>query len=509
MNYLIGTDIGTSGAKSVLMDTNGQLMAQALVEYDVLTPKHLWAEQWAQVWLKAAKQTIQQVVEKSGVDASDIKGVGISALYGGAGVPVDENGEEVRPTLIWMDRRAEEQVEWVKNNIDLKKLSDITGNDVVDPYYGYTKILWIKDNEPENWQRIKEFLPPDTFIVKDLTGVTAVNYSAAGNIGGVYDINRGVWSDEMLAALDIPRSMMPDNLVAANEIAGHITEEAAAELGLVAGTPVIVGGVDVGAANVGMGVLEPGRYVAAIGTSMNAALVSEKPIKDKGLIVWPYPYKSQELNYNFSGSATAGGITKWFRDNFAQLDVENQKNGGPNAYVALGEQAKDIPAGSDGLVVLPYFMGERAPVWNSDAKGLLFGLSLSHSKAHVYHAFQEAVAYALRHSIELMDEDLGDYIVIAGGVTNSSDWVQMFADVTGYAVRTPVEDAEANLGDVILAGLATDTLSLDQVKEWQVLGEKVIPNPERHATYDKYFALYQKLYTDLKEDMTILSEINK
>lgn len=509
MNYLIGTDIGTSGAKSVLMDTTGQLIAQALVEYDVLTPKHLWAEQWAQVWLKAAKQTIQQVVEKSGVDASDIKGVGISALYGGAGVPVDENGEEVRPTLIWMDRRAEEQVEWVKNNIDLKKLSDITGNDVVDPYYGYTKILWIKDNEPENWQRIKEFLPPDTFIVKDLTGVTAVNYSAAGNIGGVYDINRGVWSDEMLAALDIPRSMMPDNLVAANEIAGHITEEAAAELGLVAGTPVIVGGVDVGAANVGMGVLEPGRYVAAIGTSMNAALVSEKPIKDKGLIVWPYPYKSQELNYNFSGSATAGGITKWFRDNFAQLDVENQKNGGPNAYVALGEQAKDIPAGSDGLVVLPYFMGERAPVWNSDAKGLLFGLSLSHSKAHVYHAFQEAVAYALRHSIELMDEDLGDYIVIAGGVTNSSDWVQMFADVTGYAVRTPVEDAEANLGDVILAGLATDTLSLDQVKEWQVLGEKVIPNPERHATYDKYFALYQKLYTDLKEDMTILSEINK
>jgi len=509
MNYLIGTDIGTSGAKSVLMDTDGQLIAQALVEYDVLTPKHLWAEQWAQVWLKAAKQTIQQVVAKSGVDASDIKGVGISALYGGAGVPVDENGEEVRPTLIWMDRRAEEQVEWVKNNVDLKKLSDITGNDVVDPYYGYTKILWIKDNEPENWQRIKEFLPPDTFIVKDLTGVTAVNYSAAGNIGGVYDINRGVWSDEMLAALDIPRSMMPDNLVAANEIAGHITEAAAAELGLAAGTPVIVGGVDVGAANVGMGVLEPGRYVAAIGTSMNAALVSEKPIKDKGLIVWPYPYKSQELNYNFSGSATAGGITKWFRDNFAQLDVENQKNGGPNAYVALGEQAKDIPAGSDGLVVLPYFMGERAPVWNSDAKGLLFGLSLSHSKAHVYHAFQEAVAYALRHSIELMDEDLGDYIVIAGGVTNSSDWVQMFADVTGYAVRTPVEDAEANLGDVILAGLATDTLSLDQVKEWQVLGEKVIPDPERHATYDKYFALYQKLYTDLKEDMTILSEINK
>ncbi|QDJ59639.1 hypothetical protein EFA59_09045 [Weissella hellenica] len=509
MNYLIGTDVGTSGAKSVLMDTDGNLVAQSLVEYDVLTPKNLWAEQWAQVWLDGAKQTIKQVIEKSKVNASDIKGIGISALYGGAGVPVDSEGKEVRPTLIWMDRRAEKQVQWIKNNIDLDHLSNITGNDVVDPYYGYTKILWIKDNEPENWQRIKEFLPPDTFIVKSLTGVTAVNHSAAGNIGGIYDINQNAWSDEMLDALGIPHTMMPDNLVTGNDIAGYITAETANELGLTPGVPVIVSGVDVGAANVGMGVLEPGRYVAAIGTSMNAALVSEKPIKNKGLIVWPYPYNSQDLNYNFSGSATAGGITKWFRDNFAQLEVAEQKNGGVNAYVALGKEAENIPAGSDGLVVLPYFMGERAPVWNSDAKGLLFGLSLSHSKAHIYHAFQEAVAYALRHSIELTNENLGDYIVIAGGVTNSRDWVQMFADVTGYAVRTPLEDAEANLGDVILAGLATNTLSLNQVKGWQVLGEKVTPNKKNHETYNKSFKLYKKLYTDLKDDMSLLTEINK
>lgn len=203
-----------------------------------------------------------------------------------------QKGKEVRPTLIWMDRRAEKQVQWIKNNIDLDHLSNITGNDVVDPYYGYTKILWIKDNEPENWQRIKEFLPPDTFIVKSLTGVTAVNHSAAGNIGGIYDINQNAWSDEMLDALGIPHTMMPDNLVTGNDIAGYITAETANELGLTPGVPVIVGGVDVGAANVGMGVLEPGRYVAAIGTSMNAALVSEKPIKNKGLIVWPYPYNS-------------------------------------------------------------------------------------------------------------------------------------------------------------------------------------------------------------------------
>lgn len=509
MNYLIGTDIGTSGTKSVLMDTSGKLIAQSLVEYDVLTPKPLWAEQWASVWLAAAKQSIKQVVTNSGVTPTDIKGIGISALYGGSGIPVDAEGKEVRPTLIWMDRRAEEQVQWVKDHIDLQKLSDITGNDVVDPYYGYTKILWIKQNEPENWAQIKELLPPDTFIVKDLTGNTAVNYSAAGNIGGVYDINENTWSDDLLAELDIPRSMMPDRLVDATEIVGTITTKAAEETGLPVGTPVIVGGVDVGAANVGMGVLEPGRYVAAIGTSMNAALVSEEPIKDQGLIVWPYPYKSEKLNYNFSGSATAGAITKWFRDNFAELEVSEQKAGGRNAYAVLSERAKDIPAGSNGLVVLPYFMGERAPVWNSDAKGVLFGLSLAHNKEHIYHAFQEAVAYALRHSIELTGQDLGDYIILAGGVTQSPEWVQMFADITGYAIRTPIENAEANLGDVMLAGLATETLTLSQVKNWQVLGEKVEPDPKRHEIYNEYFALYRKLYDDLNDDMSTLTKLSQ
>ncbi|HEY4399164.1 MAG TPA: FGGY-family carbohydrate kinase [Lactobacillaceae bacterium] len=508
-NYLIGTDIGTSGTKSVLMDTNGKLIAQSLVEYDVLTPKPLWAEQWAKVWLDATKQSIKEVVAKSGVAPTDIKGIGLSALYGGAGVPVDADMNEVRPTLIWMDRRAEAQTQWVKDNIDLQRLSDITGNDVVDPYYGYTKILWIKDNEPENWAKIKQLLPPDTFVVYHLTREVAVNYSAAGNIGGVYDINAGTWSTELLDALDIPASMMPEKLVDATEIAGYITESVAAELGLAAGTPVIVGGVDVGAANVGMGVLEPGRYVAAIGSSMNAALVNEQPIKDQGLIVWPYPYRSQELVYNFSGSATAGAISKWFRDNFGELELEAQKNGGLNAYAALDQAGQDLPAGSEGLVVLPYFMGERAPVWNSDAKGLIFGLSLAHTKAHLYHAFQESVAYALRHSIELTGRDLGDYIVIAGGVTQSKNWVQMFADVTGYAVRTPIENAEANLGDVMLAGLATNTLTLDQVKSWQVLGEKVEPDSKRHAAYNEYFALYRKLYDDLLDDMHTLSTLSK
>lgn len=508
MNCLIGTDIGTSGTKSILMDTTGHLVAQDLEEYDVLTPRPLWAEQWPDVWLKGVKDSIREVVTKSGVNPDDIKGIGLSGLYGGSGIPVDKDMNPVRPDLIWMDRRAAEETQWVKDNVDLDRLSEITGNDVVDPYYGYTKVLWIKNHEPENWEKTALFLPPNNYAIYKLTGEVSIDYSAAGNIGGFYDINTGNWSQEMMDAMGVPMDKMPQKFVDATEVAGRLTADVAKDLGLNAGTPVIAGGVDVGAANIGMGVLEPGRYVAAIGSSMNAALVSEKPIKGKGLIVWPYPYKSRDLVYNFSGSATAGAITKWFRDNFGEPEVAVQKAGGPNAYVALGEEAKNVPAGSRGLIVLPYFMGERAPVWNSDAKGMVFGLSLVHTKADLFHAFQEAVCYALRHSIESTGQDMGDYIVIAGGVTHSKDWVQMFADVTGYAVRTPLDDAEANLGDVMLAGLATDTLTIDEVQKWQVLGEKVEPRAEQHDVYNKYYKLYRQLYDDLGSDMHELSVIS-
>lgn len=194
-------------------------------------------------------------------------------------------------------------------------------------------------------------------------------------------------------------------------------------------------------------------------------------------------------------------------DNFAQLEVAQQANGGVAAYPALDAQAAEIEPGSDGLVVLPYFMGERAPLWNADAKGVIFGLSLAHTRAHVYHAFEEAVCYALRESIERTGRDLGDSIVIAGGVTHSADWVQLFADVTGYAVQAPLINAEANLGDVILAGLATATLTVANAQSWQVLGEPVQPNLKRHAQYEPYYVLYKQLYADLMPDMTTLNRL--
>ena len=242
---------------------------------------------------------------------------------------------------------------------------------------------------------------------------------------------------------------------------------------------------------------------------MCAALISDKPVKGKGLIIWPYLYDAKNLSYYFAGGNTAGAIIKWFRNTLCQWEIENQKNGGPSVYDVLNGQAEEIPAGSEGLVVLPYFMGERSPVWDSDAKGTIVGLSLTHTKGHIYRAFLEAVAYCLRDAMEATGEDLGEYILIAGGVTKSKVWRQIFADVTGYPVVCPIYDVEANMGDVMLAGIGTGILTYEEVKKWQVLDDKIMPNEENHKKYNEYFRLYKSIYNHLKDDMKELTKIQR
>ncbi|MFP3152868.1 FGGY-family carbohydrate kinase [Lachnospiraceae bacterium ZAX-1] len=508
MNYLLGTDIGTSGTKTILTDTDGNLIAQDLQEYNVLTPKPLWAEQWPNVWLDATKASIKNTVEKAGVSKEDIKGIAISGLYGGSGIPLDADMEPVRPCLIWMDRRAEVETKWALDNIGEEKLLRITHNSA-DPYYGYTKILWIKNNEPDNWAKTKLFLPPNNYVIYKLTGEIAIDYSSAGNIGGIFDMNTRTWSNELLDDMGIPRSMMPQTIVESTDIVGGLTKEAADELGLLPGLPVIAAGIDCGAANIGLGVFEPGLYAAAIGTSMCAALISDKPVKGKGLIIWPYLYDAKNVSYYFAGGATAGAIVKWFRTNFAQYEIEMEKQGGPNSYDVYNDAAAKIQVGSEGLIVLPYFMGERSPIWDSDAKGTIVGLSLTHTRYHVYRAFLEAVAYSLRDAMEATGEELGEYILLAGGVTKSKLWRQIFADVTGYKVVCPINDVEAPMGDVMLAGIGTGLLTFEEVKKWQVLDEPISPNKEAHEKYTKLYGVYHSIYEHLKDDMKALTELGR
>lgn len=509
MYYFLGSDIGTSSSKTILTDLTGKLISQDTREYDVLTPKRLWAEQWPEVWMDGLVKSIRNTVNNSGVDSKDIKGITISGLYGGSGVPVDEEIKAIRPCLIWMDRRADQETNWVLDNVGLEKLIRITHNGV-DPYYGFTKMLWIKFNEPENWKRIRYFLPPNSYAIYKLTGEIAIDYSSAGNIGGIFDMNERKWSEDLLNDMDIPVRMMPSRLVNSTEIVGQLTNEAAEDLGLALGTPVFFGGVDCGAATLGMGVLESGVFAVTIGTSMCGALICDKnnlAVESGKLIAWPYQYEPLEYSYLFSGANTAGAIIKWFRNTFAENELLSEKAGGKNAYDQLNEIAQTVPLGSNGLVVLPYFMGERAPIWDSDAKGVIFGLSLNHTKAHIYRAFLEAIAFSLRDSIEASGNYQNDHILVSGGVTKSLLFRQILADVTGYIVYSPNEDVEANLGDVMLAAIGTGLLSQEEVAKWQVMSNRTEPIKDNYENYEQYYRLYHEIYKCLRTPMAQLSTL--
>ncbi|MDR1248166.1 MAG: FGGY-family carbohydrate kinase [Treponema sp.] len=501
--YLIGIDIGTSGTKSIIMDDKGALAASSLKTYDVLTPRPLWAEQWPDVWLEACHASIREVTQKSGVRVADIAGIAVSGLYGGSGIPLDRDMRPLRPCLIWMDRRAQAEEAWALEHIGGERIRNITHNGT-DPYYGYTKILWIKHNEPDTWNKTKLFLPPNAYVIYRWTGEIAIDYSSAGNIGGIFDMNTRTWSGELMAEMGIPQDMMPGRILESSDIVGTLTKSAAADLGLREGIPVCAGGVDCVVATLGLGVFKPGTYAAAIGTSMCAALVHDTPIPSGNLIEMPYVKDPKTLSYSFGGAATAGALIKWFRDNFGQVEKAAEQAGGPDAYAALDTMAAKLAPGSDGLILLPYFMGERSPVWDTHARGTLIGLSLTHHRGHIYRAFLEGVAYSLRDSLESANTGIGEIILVAGGAARSPLWRQIIADVTGHSIRCPKDDVEANLGDVILAGVGTGCFSYEDTQNWQVFDPPVKPRDEARKVYDRLFKIYKSVYRNLKGDFADL-----
>lgn len=508
--YLMGVDVGTQATKGILVQADGRTVATCTEEYGVLHPQPLWAEQWPGVWLEAASRVIRGLLAH--VDPKEVAGVCISGLYGGSGVPLDEKGEVLRPCIIWMDRRATEEVEWIKANVDLDRLFEITGN-WVDSYFGYTKILWIKRKEPRIWRRTALFLPPNSYINFRLTGEVAIDHSSAGNLGGLYDIRAHSWSEEMAQALGIPLELMPQKLVPSGEVIGELTEEGARLTGLAPGTPVLAGGVDAPMATFAAGALSRGDNVAMMGTSTCWGIVHAGEGYARELVSMPHVVETETKVYTWGGSATSGALARWFRDQLAQAEVEAAGRAGKDPFQLLDEAAAKIPPGCQGLVALPYFMGERAPLWDPQARGAWVGLTLSHTKGHLFRSLLEAAAFALRHAVEVGEEiglPIGNETWIVGGVAKSSLWLSILADVLGRPIRTlATEGIGAPLADALLVGLATGEVEdYERIRDWISFTEPVVPDPERRALYNRYYARYRRLYEALRDELHALTELS-
>lgn len=508
--FLIGVDIGTQGTKTVVVGPEGEVLGSGFKEYGIEQPQPSWAEQWPQVWEEAVYTSMRLALERAKVSPHDLAAICFSGLYGGSGVPVDKNMNPLRPCLIWMDRRATEEVRWVKENIDLEKLFSVTGN-YVDTYFGYTKILWIKRHEPRIWEKVHKFVPPTTYIEYRLTGQLAVDFSSAGNLGGVFDLKRLIWSEEMAQALGIPLELMLERLVPSTEVIGEVSSDAAKRCGVVPGIPVVAGGIDAPMATLSAGAIEPGGNVAMMGTSTCWGVVHRGEGLSPSLVSMPHVVNPREEIYTWGGSATSGALIRWFRDNFGQLEKETAGKVGLDAYQLLDLQAERISLGSDGLLVLPYFMGERAPLWDPQARGVVLGLTLYHTKAHLYRALLEAAAYSLRHSVETGEKcglKVKKEVRLVGGVAKSSLWPQILADVLGRPIVVPLGNTEAPLADALLAGIGVGLFSDHRtITEWINKTTVFYPHEEAHLRYSHLYKLYQELYRSVRTVMHDLADL--
>jgi xylulokinase len=500
-DLLIGCDIGTSAAKSVVTDDRGQILADARRDYGVITLRNQWAEQWPSVWLDAAIETIAKAT--ADVDVSRIAGLCISALYGGTGVLCDEDMEPLRPAIIWMDRRAEAEKIWIENHIGVDRIFDVTKNSV-DTYFGFTKLLWVKLHEPEIWEKVKMILPVHSYIIYKMTGQISIDYSSAGNIGGFYNYAQHNWDRDMCESLGIPRNVLPQRFGIPYETAGTLNREYSQKMNLPEGIPLCFGTVDCISSMLGAGMFEEGDNVAILGTSLNWGFITSEEPSDRNLISMPYCVDPSNMNYIYGGASTAGALPRWFLKNILGSETPEDYR---RIETAIVEDA--IPAGSCGLIALPYFMGERTPIWDENASGLFLGLSLIHRREHLFRAILESTAFSLRHIMETTKnyENIKKIILVGGGA-KSSLWQTIFADVTDKPIYTISNSVEAPIGDAFLAGINTGLVNkFEEIKNWVKFNAPIKPDERKQFIYSAYFDIYKNLYNRTKEVMKALKQI--
>lgn len=506
--YLLGIDYGTGGGKACIIDTEGRVLAYSFREYPIIIQKPGWSEHDPLLYWKVACETVQECIEKSGIEPKDIRGVSVSSALPNL-VMVDSAGEPINLAYNLMDRRAKEEVQWLKRQIGEDRIFALTGNPV-DDHPMLVNLLWEKKNRPDSFRKIRYALTADGFITFKLTGKPTVNVGSAAFYGVAWDIRKHCFDMDILEELGLPIEIFPP-VFSCEDIVGEVTEEAAKATGLCAGTPVCAGAVDFCVSCVASGTVSEGDIQMNLGTCGNFGIVHKTTNFLREMLVCPHAVDSRTTYVTIPTTTTGGQLMRYMRDNFSQLEIEVERLLGVSSYDLLNLEAQKVPPGSEGLIALPYFMGERTPLWDPNARGVIFGLSLSHGKGHIVRALMEAVAYALYHNFELIQSTgwkVNFPIVFNEGGGRSRLWRQIITDVFAVPTAFLKNRTGAPYGDAILAGVACGVLPGFQVaKEWAEYVDYLEPSSQNHRLYMDYYRLYRKLYEHLKEDFRDLADL--
>lgn len=508
MEYLLGVDLGTSGTKTVLFDKTGKAIAGETIEYPLYQPQNGWAEQDADDWWHAARDTIKAVLAKSGVDAADIKGISFSGQMHGL-VLTDENDKVLRKSIIWCDGRTQEECNEITEKIGKDRLIEISANPALT---GFTagKILWVRRHEPEIFARAKHAMLPKDYVRFKLTGEYYCEMSDASGTN-LLDVPGRCWSKEILEKLDIDPDLLPP-LLESSDIAGRITREAAEATGLKEGTIVAAGAGDNMAAAVGTGVVVPGKAFVTIGTSGVVFAHSKSVQIDPAGRVHSFCAAVPGEYVVMSCTLSAGLSLKWYRDQFCKAEIQAAEEMGTDPYILMNEEADKSPIGANRLIFLPYLMGERSPLLDPNARGAFIGLSAMHTRRDLLRAVMEGVTYSQRQNLDVLDgmHVLPQSIFACGGGAKSPFWRQMMADTFHMPVKTVKNTEGPALGAAILAGVACGLYSTIPEAAEAMIREKdaMLPDEERGARYDKVYSIYKGLYPQLKESYAQLANLD-
>ena len=495
---LLGIDVGTSSVKAVLLDLHGNLCAVCQAEYPLHHIRPAWVEQDPQDWWQATCQAIREALAKVPNGAERVLGLAVSSQAPTL-LPLDSSGRPLRPAMIWMDRRAEAESVRLTELLGAEEIHRITGNRP-DAFYVAARLLWLRDHEPDVLRQTAKFVQVNGYINYRLTGRIGMDPAHAVLLQ-MRNYATGEWSQALCSACGVDPAQFPE-VLDAHAVQGEVTAAAAQATGLRVGTPVMAGTVDSASAALEVGVVEPGIAAEMTGTSTVVIIPNDSGITEPALIAMPHALPGRHLL--LVAMVSSGGCLRWFRDQLGQAEVQAAAELKTDPFDLLTEQAAQVPPGSDGVVFLPYMMGERSPLWHTNARGVFFGLSLATRKAALTRSIMEGAAFALRHNVEVAAAAGAEVREMrsVGGCSRSDLWNQIKADVLGLPVLLPRTSVGSPFGAAILAGMGAGAFPdvrkslLEMVK----LDRRFEPIPANREKYSRIYQVYRDIYAHLKDD---------
>ena len=500
MSYMMGIDVGTTGTRAIVVRPDGHVIGAATGDHQPMRmARPGWAEQDPEDWWGATVEAVRAALADARTTGVDIAAVGLSGQMHGV-VLLDQTRAVLRPSLIWCDQRSQDQCDWITDQVGAEQLIRLVSNPALTGFSA-PKILWVRDNEPETFERAAHFLLPKDYIRFRLTGEFATDVSdASGTL--LFDVTNRRWSQEMLGALELDSKLLP-RAYESPEITGQITRETALVTGLKAGTRVVGGGGDQASSAIGNGIVLPGLTSATLGTSGVIFAFTETPTLDPQGRIHTFCHAVPGKWHVMGVTQGAGLSLRWFREHFGMSEAWLAKQTGVDPYDLLIAQAAKVPPGSEGLLWLPYLMGERTPHLDARARGMWFGLTAAHTRGHLIRSILEGVAFSLRDSLEIFKE-LGipvEQIRASGGGSRSFFWRQIQADVYGKELVTLRTSEGSALGAALLAGVGAKIYSSveESAREAIQIRERMAPIAANVQEYDRFYQIYRSLYPTVRD----------